>query len=439
MQQVKRPRADGRSGVLNDILCRDDRMTSVMAKDKDTQRADVLIAGAGFAGLALAIALRQGLGPTFSVAVADPALAREASDARASAIAAAARRLFEAIGVWGEVAGEAEPILDMVVTDSKLDDAVRPVFLTFGGEVAPGEPFAHMLENGPLLTALVKKAKAEGVTLLASAVANFARDGDEIVVQAADASTITARLLVAADGARSHIRELAAIQSFGWSYGQSAIVTTVAHERDHRGRAEEHFLPAGPFAILPLRNRRSSIVWTEQTAEADRIVALDDTAFHAELEQRFGLRLGEIEVVGPRRAFPLGFSAARAFVADRIALVGDAAHMIHPIAGQGLNMGLRDVAALAEAIVDAVRLGLDPSGPDVLERYQRWRRFDTMAMSVATDGLNRLFSNHSDALRLVRDIGLGLVDRLPALKHMFIREAAGLVGEVPKLLRGEAL
>ena len=439
MQQVKRPRADGRSGVLNDILCLDDRMTSVMAKGNDTQRADVLIAGAGFAGLALAIALRQGLGPTFSVVVADPALAREASDARASAIAAAARRLFEAIGVWEEVAGEAEPILDMVVTDSKLDDAVRPVFLTFGGEVAPGEPFAHMLENGPLLTALVTKAKAEGVTLLASAVVNFARDGDEIVVQAADASTITARLLVAADGARSHIRELAAIQSFGWSYGQSAIVTTVAHERDHRGRAEEHFLPAGPFAILPLRNRRSSIVWTESTTEADRIVALDDTAFHAELEQRFGLRLGEIEVVGPRRAFPLGFSAARAFVADRIALVGDAAHMIHPIAGQGLNMGLRDVAALAEAIVDAARLGLDPSGPDVLERYQRWRRFDTMAMGVATDGLNRLFSNHSDALRLVRDIGLGLVDRLPALKHMFIREAAGIVGEVPKLLRGEAL
>jgi len=205
------------------------------------------------------------------------------------------------------------------------------------------------------------------------------------------------------------------------------------------GPAEEHFLPAGPFAILPLRNRRSSIVWTESTTEADRIVALDDTAFHAELEQRFGLRLGEIEVVGPRRAFPLGFSAARAFVADRIALVGDAAHMIHPIAGQGLNMGLRDVAALAEAIVDAARLGLDPSGPDVLERYQRWRRFDTMAMGVATDGLNRLFSNHSDALRLVRDIGLGLVDRLPALKHMFIREAAGIVGEVPKLLRGEAL
>jgi 2-octaprenyl-6-methoxyphenol hydroxylase len=406
-----------------------------MIQRDDIQPIDVLIAGAGFAGLSLAIALRQGLGSAFSVAVADPTLARHNDptltrpdgpapsrpvvDARASAIAAAARRMFEAIGVWDVVAGEAEPILDMEVTDSRLDDAVRPVFLTFDGEVAPGEPFAHMIENEPLIAALVAKARAEGVTLLANAVANFARERSDILVQLADGSTVAARLLVAADGARSHIRELAAIQSFGWWYGQSAIVTTVKHERDHQGRAEEHFLPSGPFAMLPLRNRRCSIVWTERTAEAERLIALDDAAFHDELEKRFGLRLGEIEVVGLRRAYPLGFSVARSFIADRIALVGDAAHMIHPIAGQGLNMGLRDVAALAEAIVDAARLGLDPAGPDVLERYQRWRRFDTMAMGIATDGLNQLFSNHSDALRLVRDIGLGLVDRLPALKQVF--------------------
>ena len=205
------------------------------------------------------------------------------------------------------------------------------------------------------------------------------------------------------------------------------------------GRAEEHFLPAGPFAILPLKGRRSSIVWTETTAEAERIMALPDDAFHAELEQRFKLHLGEIKVIGARRVHPLGFFVARAFVADRIALVGDAAHVIHPIAGQGLNMGLKDVAALAEVIVDAARLGLDPGAADVLERYQRWRRFDTMAMGLATDGLNRLFSNRSDVLRAVRDVGLGLVDRLPGFKRLFIREAAGLVGEVPKLLRGEAL
>ena len=260
----------------------------------------------------------------------------------------------------------------------------------------------------------------------------------------ADGSAISARLLVAADGAQSAIRERAGIASHGWRYGQSAIVTTVAHERDHGGRAEEHFLPAGPFAILPLPRdaaigHRSSIVWTEATPEAQRIVALPDADFHAELERRFGLHLGEIAAVGPRRVHPLGLWVARAFIADRLALVGDAAHVIHPIAGQGLNMGLKDVAALAEVIVDAVRLGLDPGSLAVLERYQRWRRFDTVAMGIATDGLNRLFSNKSDVLRLARDIGLGLVDRLPALKHFFIREAAGLTGEVPKLLKGEAL
>jgi 2-octaprenyl-6-methoxyphenol hydroxylase len=408
------------------------------------ERVDVLIGGGGFAGLALAIALRQGLGASFAVAVADPTLgggrsAGHSDDTRASAIAAAARRMFETIGVWDAVAADAQPILDMVVTDSRLNDAVRPVFLSFGGDVEPGEPFAHMVENRSLVDALIAKAKAEGVQLRASAVADFEIAAESINARFADGGASTARLLVAADGARSSIRERAGIQSFGWAYGQSGIVATVAHERDHRGRAEEHFLPAGPFAILPLKGKRSSIVWTEATREADRIVALPDGEFHAELERRFGLHLGEIAAVGARRAYPLGLSVARSFIAERLALIGDAAHVIHPIAGQGLNMGLRDVAALAEAIADAARLGLDPGGAVVLERYQRWRRFDTMAMGVATDGLNRLFSNRSDALRLLRDVGLGLVDRVPALKGLFIREAAGLAGEVPKLLRGEAL
>jgi 2-octaprenyl-6-methoxyphenol hydroxylase len=422
------------------------------------QRFDVLIGGAGFAGLALAIALRQGLGPSFSVAVADPALGGPPADARASAIIAAARRLFEVIGVWEKVADAAQPILDMVITDSRLQDTVRPTFLTFDGEVEPGEPFGHMIENEPLLAALVEKAKDEGITLLPVRVVKLSplpppegarsdkRPGSlhHVEIELSDGGTVSARLLVAADGARSAIREQAGIASHGWTYEQSAIVTTVKHERDHHGRAEEHFLPAGPFAILPLKDEpavghRSSIVWTEDKREAERIVALPDDEFHAELERRFGLALGEIAAVGPRRAFPLGFSVARSFVAERIALVGDAAHVIHPIAGQGLNMGLKDVAALAETIVDAARLGLDPGSLAVLDRYQRWRNFDTMAMGVATDGLNRLFSNRSDVLRLARDVGLGLVDRLPSLKQLFIREAAGLVGEVPKLLRGEAL
>jgi 2-octaprenyl-6-methoxyphenol hydroxylase len=431
-------------------------------------RADVLIGGGGFAGLALAVALRQALGDTFQVTVVDPALGKShAGDARASAIAAAARRLFEAIGVWAAVAGEAQPILDMVVTDSKLQDVVRPSYLTFGGEVAPGEPFAHMIENPVLVDALVRRARADGVTLVAAAVTAFDPHPDpppfrgredsthghpppergrnvvgvssRVDVTLSNDETISTKLLVAADGARSAIRGAAGIRCIGWSYDQAGIVTTVAHERDHQGRAEEHFLPAGPFAILPLKGRRSSIVWTEEKREAARIVALPDDGFHAELEKRFGLKLGEITVAGPRRAYPLGLSMARSFIGERLALVGDAAHVIHPIAGQGLNLGLRDVAALAEAVADAARLGLDPGGPDVMERYQRWRRFDTAAMGMTTDGLNRLFSNSSDALRLIRDVGLGLVDRAPALKGLFIREAAGLTGDVPKLLRGEAL
>ena len=407
---------------------------------RGSKRQDVVVGGAGFAGLALAIALRQALGETFAVTVVDPALAQaQSKDPRASAIAAAARRLFEAIGVWDAVASEAQPILDMVVTDSKLDDAVRPTFLTFGGEVEEGEPFAHMIENRHLVDALVAKAKELGVGLRAGAVSGFESTANAIDVHLADGTTIAARLLVGADGARSSIREQAGIASTGWNYDQSAIVTTVAHEREHHGRAEEHFMPAGPFAILPLTGKRCSIVWTETAREADRIVALPDQEFHDELEKRFGLQLGDIEVVGPRRAFPLGLFTARAFIAERLALVGDAAHIIHPIAGQGLNMGLRDVAALAEAIADAARLGLDIGAADVLERYQRWRRFDTMTMGVATDGLNRLFSNRSDVLRLMRDIGLGVVERMPALKRVFIREAAGFTGEVPKLLRGEAL
>ncbi len=288
---------------------------------------------------------------------------------------------------------------------------MRPAFLTFDGDVEPGEPFAHMIENGPLLAALVAKAKDEGVALRLRRVADLAAlrtTAPPTVTQCASGPTAMRSprgSLVAADGAHSAIRERAGIASHGWSYGQSAIVTTVAHERDHHGRAEEHFLPAGPFAILPLTRdaavgHRSSIVWTEQAHEAARIVALPDAEFHAELERRFGLHLGEIAAVGPRRVHPLGLSVARAFIADRLALVGDAAHVIHPIAGQGLNMGLKDVAALAEVIVDAARLGLDPGSLAVLERYQRWRRFDTMAMGVATDGLNRLFSNQSDVLRL---------------------------------------
>ena len=405
-----------------------------------SSQRSIVIGGGAFAGLGLALALRQGLGPEIPIVVADPAFAMKPSrDPRASAIVAACRRLFEVIGVWDDVAPTAQPILDMVVTDSRLEDATRPVFLTFGGEVEPGEPFAHMVENRLLINALVTRAEAEGIELNAVAVSAYDLDGEGTRVTLSDGRVIDASLLVAADGAKSKLRERAGIATHGWDYDQSGIVVTVGHERDHQGRAEEHFLPAGPFAILPLKGNRSSLVWTESRRDAARIIELPEAEFQAELETRFGLHLGEVKALDKPRAFPLGYFVARSFIADRLALVGDAAHVIHPIAGQGLNMGLKDAAALAEVIVDAARLGIDPGQADVLERYQRWRRFDTVAMGVATNSLNMLFSNKSTLLRTVRDIGLGLVDRVPPLKSAFIRQAAGLSGEVPRLLRGEAL
>ncbi len=400
----------------------------------------IVIGGGAFAGLALALALRQGLGADVAVIVADPALAtRPSRDGRATAIVAACRRLFGALGVWGEIASTAQPILDMVVTDSRLEDATRPVFLTFAGQVEPGEPFAHMVENRYLIDALVARAEAHGIDLRATAVTSYDANDGGVDVTLADGSVIAASLLVAADGARSKLRERAGIATHGWDYDQSGIVVTVGHERDHHGRAEEHFLPAGPFAILPLTGNRSSLVWTEKRSEAARIVALAEAEFLGELEQRFGLHLGEIKVLDKPRSFPLGYFVARSFIGEQLALVGDAAHVIHPIAGQGLNMGLKDVAALAEVVVDAARLGIDLGQADVLEHYQRWRRFDTMAMGLATNSLNLLFSNRSTVLRTVRDIGLGLVDRTPPVKEFFIRQAAGLQGEVPRLLKGEAL
>lgn len=405
--------------------------------------ADVVIAGGGYVGLSLALALKQA-DPSMEVAVVDPKpMDSLAKDPRASAIAAAACRMLDQLGIWDEIRATAQPINEMIVTDSKLRDTVRPVFLTFAGETGSAqgdEPFAHMIPNGAMLPALYKAALALGVRFHAPDTArDFHQAGDHVSVALASGGRIRAKLLVAADGVRSRLRDLAGIRTVHWSYGQSGIVTTVKHERPHNGRAEEHFLPAGPFAILPLPGNRSSLVWTERTGDADRLVRVDDFTFELELERRFGHHLGKLELDGPRHAYPLGLTLARDFVRPRIALAGDAAHGIHPIAGQGLNLGFKDVAALAEVIVEARRLGQDIGGLDVLERYQRWRRFDTFQMGVVTDVLNRLFSNDVDVVRGIRDFGLGLVDRLPKLKGMFIREAAGFAGPAPRLLSGEAI
>ncbi|SFU58972.1 2-octaprenyl-6-methoxyphenol hydroxylase [Methylobacterium sp. 174MFSha1.1] len=407
---------------------------------------EIVVAGGGLPGLALALALRQALGESVQVTVCDPAFGRPDAprDLRAYAVAAAARRMLERLGVWDAVSPGAQPIREMVVTDSRLADPVRPTFLTFEGEVAEGEPFAHMIEGGGLLTALRDAAAAAGVVLEASPVLTAVPETDRITARLPDGRRIRADLVVAADGARSRLREAAGIGWVGWSYPQSGIVATVAHERDHEGRAIEHFLPSGPFAVLPLPpggslGHRSSIVWTERQAEVPALLGGGPEEALIEVERRFGLTLGRIALESPLKAYPLSFGIARRFGAKRLMLLGDAAHVIHPIAGQGLNLGLRSAAALAEALADTMRLGLDPGGPEALETYERSRRFDTLAMGAATDGLNRLFSNDALPVRLARDLGLGLVDRLPGLKRLFIREAAGLRGRQPRLMRGEAL
>jgi 2-octaprenyl-6-methoxyphenol hydroxylase len=406
---------------------------------------DVLIAGAGYVGLATAVSLKQAR-PSLVVTVVDAAPAGVwERDSRASAIAAAASRMLDRLGCWDEIEPEAQAINEMIVTDSRTSDPVRPVFLSFDGEIAPGEPFAHMVANRTLTGALRRRAAALGIDIVEGvAVASFEDGPATTRVHLADGISLETRLLVAADGVKSRLRDMAGIKTVTWEYGQSGIVCTVRHERPHNGRAEEHFLPAGPFAILPLKPtddgvNRSSIVWTERTADAERLVSGDELVFEVELEQRFGLRLGEIGVMDKPRAWPLGLTLARSFVAPRIALVGDAAHGIHPIAGQGLNLGFKDAAALAETIVEADRLGQDIGAMDVLERYQRWRRFDTLQMGITTDVLNRLFSNDYGPLRQIRDLGLGLVDRMPRLKDYFIRQASGLAGETPRLLKGEPI
>ena len=407
---------------------------------RGAERCDVVIAGGGYVGLALALALKQA-DPALSVDVVEIRAGEQVDrDLRASAVAVAARRMLETLGAWAEIEAEAQPITDMVITDSRTNDVVRPVFLTFEGTIEEGEPFAHMVPNGVMVAALRKEALRVGVALIApDAVTDFETRRQEILCRLRSGRKLATNLLVAADGVRSRLRGLAGIGTVGWDYGQSGIVTTVAHERPHDGRAEEHFLPGGPFAILPLKGNRSSLVWTEPRRIAERLVEGDDFTFRLELERRFGHHLGRLEVIGGRHAFPLRLQLARSFVKPRFALAGDAAHGIHPIAGQGLNMGYRDVAALAETIISARRLGLDIGSLAVLERYERWRRFDTVQMGFVTDIINRLFSNDNDAVRIVRDIGLGLVDRLPPLKRIFMREAAGVSGELPRLMRGEAL
>ncbi|MEO9458843.1 MAG: ubiquinone biosynthesis hydroxylase [Lentilitoribacter sp.] len=405
--------------------------------DKHTQ-VDILVAGAGYVGLATAVAIKAA-SPHLNITIVDAAPKDVwKKDTRASAIAVAAENMLSALGLWQDILPDAQPINKMIVTDSEVNDPIRPVFLNFDGAIEGDRPFAHMIPNLSMVKALRDKADELNIPILQSSpVTDFNKTETQAIITLANGDIIEAKLLIAADGVNSRIRKMAGIKTMRWQYGQSGIVTTVAHEREHHGMAEEHFLPSGPFAILPLTGNRSSLVWTEKTDAANKLIESDDLVFEMELERRFGHKLGEIQLEGARKAFPLGLTLARDYVQNRLALVGDAAHGIHPIAGQGLNLGFKGAAALAETIVDADRLGLDYGSKNTLERYQMWRRFDTVQMGVTTDVLNRLFSNDIAPIRHLRDLGLGLVDRMPKLKNYFIEQAAGLQQQSgPKLLKG---
>ena len=414
-----------------------------MALGKTTagKRCDVVIAGGGLVGRALALALAKLAPQGFRVVLVDAEPAQPsgsaAEDARALALSAGTRNLLAAIDVWPLLAPKAQAIESIDITDSAPNAALRPHFLGFDDELKGAG--AVMVEHGDLRRSLAAAAAKESAIELRSAerTTDFATDDFGVVVQLGSGAKIAATLLVAADGKRSELRERAGIKCVGWSYPQIGIVTTVAHARPHHGKAVQHFLPAGPFAMLPLTGNRSSIVWTEEGERGKAIMEAGEDRFLDELTKRFGFRLGEIALAGPRQSFPLDLQIARSFVADRLALIGDAAHVVHPLAGQGLNIGMRDVAALTETVVEAARLGLDIGAVLQLERYQRWRRFDSAFSAAVMDGLNRLFSNDSAPLRALRDLGLGLVDRAPPLKRFLAREAAGGTGTVPCLLAGE--
>lgn len=402
--------------------------------------ADVVIVGGSHVGLALALALVRLGGRETTVAVLERGAIGNAApaapaDPRAFAISHGSRALLEAIGVWPLVADAAEPVLGIEITDSALDNVIRPVLLAWDNTAA-GEPASCIVEAHRLTAALAERVRSTpSIRLVEHAdVVSLDLGAARATVGLADGRTVTGSLAVGADGARSRVRDLAGVQSIGWGYGQTGLVATVGLERPHGGKAVQHFLPGGPFALLPLPGRRCCITWSETDDEARRIMALDDAGFLEEAQRRAGWRLGALSLEGPRGSWPLVFQSARTMIGRRLALAGDAARSVHPIAGQGLNLGLRDVAALAECIVDSLHLGLDAGDAAGLERYERWRRFDAFVWGAGFTALNQLFSNDVGPLRALRGVGLGVVDRLPGLKALLVAEAAGRTGEVPRLM-----
>ncbi|MEM7722536.1 MAG: FAD-dependent monooxygenase [Pseudomonadota bacterium] len=403
-----------------------------------TYDADILIVGGGLNGPSLALAAAQG-GLSSIVIDALPEAVRSGHgfDGRSYALALASVRMLGALGLWDGLENHAQPMLEIKASDGRAGEGAAPFFLHFDHAELEEGPMGHMLEDRYLRRALLDAMEASPFVTHMPGTKVVAQDVGAVTLE--DGRRLTGRLVVGADGRKSGTAERAGIKRTGWDYGQTALVCAIAHEKPHNSIAHQFFMPAGPLAILPLPGNRCSIVWSETHENAAKIHALDDVTYLEVLRPRFGEFLGDISLAGARYHYPLNLTLANLFIAERLALIGDAAHGVHPIAGQGLNLGLRDVGALAEVMIDAHRRGEDFAATDVLERYQRWRRFDTAALAVATDGVNRLFSNDNPALRLVRDLGMGVVSAVPALRRGFMRQAAGLTGDVPRLLQGRAL
>lgn len=414
-----------------------------------SDRYDIIIAGAGLAGATFALAAAQG---GLKAVLVDPqpfsAQLAPSFDGRSTAIAFSTFRMLDALGVGAGLRPHACRMDRILVTDGRRPGAAsRPAssaFLRFDadeiGDRTDGEPLGYMVENRRIRSALAEAVAAAGIEVRAPASVETVEAGPgRATVALADGAVLEAALVVGAEGRGSRVRREAGIDTIGWGYGQSGVVATVRMGRDHGNVAHEYFLPSGPFAILPLTESRASLVWTETTRRAEALKACSDEAFHAHLMRRFGDFLDDVSVVGPRFVYPLSLQLAEQLTAPRTALIGDAAHAVHPVAGQGLNMGLKDAAALAEVLVEAVRLGEDIGSETVLDRYARWRRFDNAALAAGFDGFVRLFSNDLAPVRLARDLGIAAVNRIAPLRRAFMHEAGGAVGDLPRLLRGEAL